>query len=185
MSRDHVLNLYCPNGRKQIKPLNICLRFLGVYVTMALFVSAAVVFHGDRPSAQKPSKGFAESVGSVGGWWGLRQVLCKAREGRGAYRTQLLFLFVIFFVVICFSQKPYSILFHTRMARFRGGHSICLHNEHGGLLDWGGGHNKTGTSIKKKKKNPPSQTQPTTPPEKKLKPAFCRALYRSQLESHQ
>lgn len=175
MSRDHVLNLYCPNGRKQIKPLNICLRFLGVYVTMALFVSAAVVFHGDRPSAQKPSKGFAESVGSVGDWWGLRQVLCNPREGRGAYRRRrrctLLNTVVVFvcyfFVVICFSQKPYSILFHTRMARFRGGHSICLHNEHGGLLDWGGGHNKTGTSIKKKKKNPPSQTQPTTPPEKK------------------
>lgn len=105
MSRDHVLNLYCPNGRKQIKPLNICLRFLGVYVTMALFVSAAVVFHGDRPSAQKPSKGFAESVGSVGGWWGLRQVLCKAREGRGAYRTQLLFLFVIFFCCHLFFSK--------------------------------------------------------------------------------
>lgn len=100
MSRDHVLNLYCPNGRKQIKPLNICLRFLGVYVTMALFVSAAVVFHGDRPSAQKPSKGFAESVGSVGGWWGLRQVLCKAREGRGAYRTQLFFVFFGFFLLL-------------------------------------------------------------------------------------
>lgn len=105
MSRDHVLNLYCPNGRKQIKPLNICLRFLGVYVTTALFVSAAVVFHGDRPSAQKPSKGFAESVGSVGDWWGLRQVLCKAREGRGAYRTQLLFLLLFFLLSSVFLKN--------------------------------------------------------------------------------
>lgn len=105
MSRDHVLNLYCPNGRKQIKPLNICLRFLGVYVTTALFVSAAVVFHGDRPSAQKPSKGFAESVGSVGDWWGLRQVLCKAPEGRGAYRTQLLFLLLFFLLSSVFLKN--------------------------------------------------------------------------------
>lgn len=122
MSRDHVLNLYCPNGRKQIKPLNICLRFLGVYVTMALFVSAAVVFHGDRPSAQKPSKGFAESVGSVGDWWGLRQVLCNPREGRGAYRrrrrctllnTVVVFVCYFFCCHLFFSKTLQHLISHS------------------------------------------------------------------------
>lgn len=162
VSRDVVVNLYCPNPPETNKPTNICLQFCGCMLPRPCLSEVLSFFMGTDHLRRNPVR--LQPVRE--GWrrrGGLRHALCNgSRGGEWTYR-QLLSSDL---------SKPYNILFQTLFiphapAQGKTGHLSPY-------WIWRSLWKKE--IIKRAQKIPNSPSTPTTTPPKKLKPAFCRAL---------